>query len=278
MTSSHASIHPLDEALALTAQQPGVFTGRTTQAYWNMVGPFGGITAATLLQAVLQHPDLLGDPLSLTVNFTGAVTEGDFTIRATPSRTNRSTQHWIVTLDQAGPDGQSVVATTATAVTAARRETWGSTDLPMPTAPAPQTCAPASPAFRSEWLQRYEMLPVTGNFPSVWDESIHPSQSQLWVRDVPNRPLDFVALAALSDIFYPRVWLHRAKRVPAGTVSMTTYFHANRAQLEQAGSGYLFAQARGQEFRNGFCDQTAQLWSQDGLMLATSNQIVYYKE
>ena len=37
-------------------------------------------------------------------------------------------------------------------------------------------------------------------------------------------------------------------------------------------------QARGQEFRNGFFDQTVQLWNEAGTMLATSHQIVYYKE
>ena len=38
-----------------------------------MVGPYGGITAATVLNAVLQHPALLGEPVSLTVNFCAAV-------------------------------------------------------------------------------------------------------------------------------------------------------------------------------------------------------------
>ena len=46
----------------------------------------------------------------------------------------------------------------------------------------------------------------------------------------------------------------------------------------QTGTGYLLGQARGQEFRNGFFDQTVQLWNEAGTMLATSHQIVYYKE
>ena len=67
-------------------------------------------------------------------------------------------------------------------------------------------------------------------------------------------------------------------RVPAGTVSLTVYFHANSAELAATGSGYLLGQARGQEFRNGFFDQAAQLWNEAGAMLATSHQIVYFKE
>ena len=79
-------------------------------------------------------------------------------------------------------------------------------------------------------------------------------------------------------MFYPRVWRRRATPVPAGTVSITTYFHADAAQMAQVGTGYLLGQATGQQFRNGFFDQTAQLWSEGGQLLATSNQIVYYKE
>ena len=277
--TTQAPLHLFDDALALQAQAPGVYVGRTTKAYWNMVGPFGGITAATLLQAVLQHPQLLGDPLSLTVNYAGAVSEGEFTIRANPVRTNRSTQHWTLTLEQ--PDaktGEVVVATTATVVTAVRRDTWSATDAPKPASQAPADYAVAESDFRPEWLKRYELRPVSGNIPDAWDGREDISLSQLWVREVPGRVLDFAGLAAVSDVFYPRIWLRRARHVPAGTVSITTYFHASREQLAQTGSGYLFAQARGQEFRNGFCDQSAQLWNEAGLMLATSNQIVYYKE
>jgi hypothetical protein len=52
--------------------------GHTSQAYWNMIGPFGGATAAVMLQAALVHPERLGDPIALTVNFAGPIGEGDF--------------------------------------------------------------------------------------------------------------------------------------------------------------------------------------------------------
>ena len=274
-----SSIHPLDEALALTSTAPGQYTGQTHAGYWNMVGPFGGVTAATLLQAVMQHPDRLGDPLSLTVNYAGALTAGSYTVQATPVRTNRSTQHWTLTILQADAEGAPVVTTTATAVTAVRRDTWSAGDVPMPAVPGPT----AHPAIAHgpdamEWLRRYEMRPITGALPRAWDGSGDHSLTQLWMRDAPARPLDFCALSALADLFFPRVWLRRAHRVPAGTVSITVYFHASAEQLAQTGTGYLLGQARGQEFRNGFFDQTVQLWNEAGTMLATSHQIVYYKE
>ena len=270
--------HPFDTALQLQETAPGQYKGQSSPAYWNMVGPFGGLTAATALQAVLRHPDLLGDPLSLTVNYAGALTEGPFTLSARPVRTNRSTQHWTVELLQPGADGAPVVTTTATVVTAVRRETWSMNDTPMPHVPAPTEARQMQGPPGVEWLRRYEMCPVAGDVPRRWDGSGDNSLTQLWMRDSPPRPLDFCSLAALADVFYPRVWLRRAVHVPAGTVSITVYFHASPQQLVAAGDAYLLGQARAQEFRNGFFDQTGQLWSSDGTLLATTHQIVYFKE
>jgi len=280
--------HPFDQALRLEAagsDRPNTWLGAGSPAYWNMVGPFGGTTAATALRAILLHPSLLGEPIALTVNYASAMAEGPFSITATPVRTNRSTQHWTVELRQADASGAEGVVMTATAVTAARRETWSANDTPMPAA----GFSDALPRLRfgtSEWTRRYDIRVVRGMIPQVWDGGDQGGEkggeggslTQLWVRDEPPRPLDFPALTAMADAFYPRVWLRRATRVPAGTVSITVYFHADSRQLAQSGEAHLLGQARGQHFRNGFFDQTVQVWNQAGALLATSSQMVYYKE
>ena len=270
--------HAFDAALALEPVAPGRYAGTTSPAYWNMVGPFGGTTAATVLNAVLRHPDLLGTPLSITVNYAGALAQGPFEVQLLPVRTNRSTQHWTAAIVQNDAQGQPVVATTATVITAVRRETWSLSDLPMPAVPAPGEVQPMRYDQAMAWLDHYELRPVIGLIPQQWDGGGDSSLSRLWMRDQPPRPLDFCSLLALSDIFFPRVWLRRATRVPAGTVSITTYFHAGEKELKATGSGYLLGQARGQEFRNGFFDQSAQLWNEAGTLLCTSHQIVYFKE
>lgn len=78
-------------------------------------------------------------------------------------------------------------------------------------------------------------------------------------------------------MFYPRFFLRRATGLPAGTVSMTVYFHASAERLHACGSDFVLGQARGQFYHAGFFDQTAQLWSRDGMPLASSTQIVYFK-
>jgi len=273
--------HIFDKALALHHSdiRVGHFTGMTSPDYWNMVGPFGGTTAAVVLQAVLRHPDLLGAPIALTVNYAAAIEAGAFDVQATAVRTNRSTQHWTVQITQAGASGAPHMTTTASVVTAARRDTWSTNDLPMPAVPGPEqtermTIGPKGVA----WIGQYDMRPVRGSIPTQWDGGGEHSETMLWLRDADPRPLDFPALASMSDMFFPRVWLRRAKPVPAGTVSITTYFHADASQLAEVQTGYLLGRAVGQQFRNGFFDQSAQLWSQAGALLATSNQIVYFKE
>jgi acyl-CoA thioesterase len=267
------SQHPFDESIALERQADGSFVGNTHPAYANMVGPFGGTTAAQVLNAVLQHPDLLGEPLSLTVNFCAGVADGVFVVNAKPARTNRSTQHWTIEMLQ---NGETV--TTASAVTAVRRETWADDEIVMPVVPAPANVPEPLVKAPMAFLQRYDSRPIAGSMPTEWDGSIHSSLTQLWMRDNPPRPLDYASLAAMSDIFYPRIFVRRQTPTPAGTVSITTYFHANAAQLAATGTGYLLGQARASGFRNGFFDQSSQIWNETGVLLASSHQIVYFKQ
>ena len=56
-----------------------------------------------------------------------------FTVQARAARTNRSTQHWIIEVLQAGE-----IVLTGTAFTALRRETWSLDEEAMPQCPPPQ--------------------------------------------------------------------------------------------------------------------------------------------
>lgn len=267
--------HVFDTAVGLTpGADEGVWLGQTSAAYGNMIGPFGGLTAAQALNAVLLHPKRLGDPIALTVNFAAALSDGPFSVIARPARTNRSTQHWVIEMQQAG---ETVL--TATAFFGLRRATWSKVEHTMPEVPAPADVAQAAGMARVEWVKRYEMRFIEGSIPTGWDgKDQGTSRTRLWVRDSPPRALDFASLTGLSDIFFPRVWRRRPLQVPIGTVSMTVYFHADLALLDATGTGYLLGQTQAQAFRNGFFDQTAQLWNEAGELLVTTHQVVYFKE
>lgn len=262
--------HPFDKALQLQPVDAAVMRGQTQPEWANMVGPFGGITAAALLHAVELRPDHIGEPLALTVNFAAPIADGEFDISLKAARTNRSNQHWIAELSQ-----QSDVKTTATMVFGIRRDTWSDDETRMPSAPPPEGLAATSPPL--VWFSQYDTRYVENPFPTEDPQPSQSSTTTLWVRDAGRRGLDFAALAAMCDIFYPRVFLRRGAFIPAGTISLTTYFHANGQELAQLGGDFVLGSAHANGFADGYFDQSAHLWARDGALLASTHQIVYFK-
>jgi hypothetical protein len=266
--------HPFNQATTLTLESEGSWRGHTHPAYGNMVGPFGGITSAVLLNAILKDPRRIGDPISLTVNFAGPIEDGPFTIEAKPVRTNRSTQHWSVNLIQHNGE----VATTGSAVFAIRRETWASTEIRYPERTAALDLTRADTSKAPEWTRRYDIRPlkglmIDGQLPNHEPDAV----TEFWVQDDPPRPLDFLSLTAICDSFVPRIFVRRQGRFPAGTISLTTHFHADSEMLSQQGSKHVLGLARASRFGMGYHDQSAEIWSDTQHLLATTHQLVYYK-
>jgi acyl-CoA thioesterase len=262
--------HSFDKALQLQPVDDTRVRGRTQPEWANMVGPFGGVTAATLLRAAEMRPDRIGEPLALTVNFAAPIADGEFDISLRPARTNRTNQHWIAELSQQGD-----VKTTATMVFGVRRDTWSDNETRMPTVVQPEGLATSGPPLT--WVSRYDTRYVENPFPAEGSAPSQSSRTTLWVRDAHQRDLDFAALAAMSDIFYPRVFLRRGKFSPAGTISLTTYFHANGQELEELGGDFVLGSAHANRFTDGYFDQSAHVWARDGVLLASTHQIVYFK-
>jgi hypothetical protein len=116
-----------------------------------------------------------------------------------------------------------------------------------------------------------------GSFPKAGAQAGSTSRCTPWVRDRAQRSVDYAVLAALCDVFYPRVFQRRGGVVPAGTISLTTYFHADQQQLDALDGDYVLATAHANRFARGHFDQSAQVWTHDGTLLAATHQIVYYK-
>lgn len=274
MTDTLVASHPLDDAVRLESIGGGAFRGATSAAYWNMAGPFGGTTAAIMLKAVLEHPERRGRPVAQTVNFCAAVAEGEFEVHVRLVRDGRSTQHWQVEMRQ----GEAVV-TTASTVTGSERETWSHAPAAPPRVPPAEDVAVFDTGGRAGWRGRYEFRYARGA-PVFFDGGAEAPQDALshnWIRDEPPRPLDFVSLAAICDTFVVKILQVRGDIPPVGTVSLTTYFTADEAALARQGARPLLGVSDSRAFRHGFNDQSAEIWSDDGQLLAVSHQIVWFK-
>ena len=56
------------------------------------------------------------------------------------------------------------------------------------------------------------------------------------------------------------------------------YFHVDTATLALQGTAPVLGVAEGQVYNAGFFDQHGQIWGAGGVLLATTHQIVWYKE
>lgn len=269
--------HAFDTAMALTPVAEGVYRARTSDAYWNFAGPFGGYIAAMLMNAVLSDGRLLGPPVAQTVNFCAPLAKGEFEIVVVLPRSGKATQHWSVELRQAG-----IVAATGTIVCANRRETFQHTVAKMPEVPPPEAVPRLAGPKHLPWLSAYDFRFVEGG-PRFGSQAraagdLESSRTVLWMKDAPDRALDFLALAGLSDCFILRLVQMRGTLPPMSTVSMTTYFHAMPEELAAQGSHHLLGIADARRFNANFHDQEMELWGASGKLLATGMQTVWYKE
>ena len=265
--------HVFDDATRVTAGDSR-WQGRTSDDYWAFVGPFGGATAATILRALMEHPQAAGDPLSLTVNYCAPIAQGDFDLDVRLVKANRSTQHWCVELTQGGGD----VATLATAVFAERRPSWSHQQAPFPQSrPFDQTLPYANVA--ASWVKQYDFRFVEGEPKVASGSNAAPANaySKLWIGDRIPRKIDALSLMAMSDAFFARIFHVKRELVPFGTVSLTTYFHADADDLANEDITRVLAVADARIFHKSYGDQSGELWSLQGRLLATTTQIAYFK-
>ncbi len=269
----HAKLpHPFDDATRIAAGDSR-WQGHTSDDYWAFVGPFGGATAATILRALIDHPQRAGDPLSLTVNYCAPVAKGEFDLDVRLVKANRSSQHWCVELSQGGGD----VATLATAVFAERRPSWSHQVAECPAATPLEATLPF-PKIAASWANQYDFRFIEGE-PRMGAAKELPAgtYSKMWIGDRSPRKIDMLSLMAMSDAFFARIFHARREMVPFGTVSLTTYFHTASEDLAAEDITRLLAVADANIFHKSYGDQSGELWSPNGRLLATTTQIAYFK-
>lgn len=267
--------HPFDSATRVECDE-GRWRGFTSDDYHAFVGQFGGATAATLMRALMQHPDRAGDPLAFTVNFCAPIAAGSFDLAPRLVKATRSTQHWSIELTQ--PDAG--VAVFATAVFAQRRETWSHQPSEKPQASSyDETPVFPNGAVAAPWIRQFEFRfadnqPDFRGAPHAEPASAH---SKVWIGHSVKRTLDLISLSAIADAFFARIFHVRGELLPIGTVSMTTYFHVDAADLVAEPITAVLGVADANVFHKSFSDQHGELWSPNGRLLATTHQITYFK-
>lgn len=269
-------VHPFDEGTKLDLSEDDVWHGRPSDPYKNMVGPFGGFVSAVFMRAVIEDLRVTGMPVALTVNFCGGLGDAPFAIKTTLQRGGKYTQHWSLELSQE----EGGVRATASIVMGARGSSFSHQIAKAPTTADWQSIEPLPAVPLFNWINSYEFRFATGN-PSFTGQEFDPlkdGRTEVWVRDNPSRPLDYLSLTALADTFFLRLLHVRGTFPPMGTVTLTTYFHATPDELEAQGDQPLLAVADCNRLHNQFNDQPICLYGSKGNVLVSGTQVAWYKQ
>ncbi len=139
----------------------------------------------------------------------------------------------------------------------------------MPTVPDPEVLEELyAPGPQG---QQTVIRPITGEFASGDSSSCH------WVRDRSRRPLDHLQLAYLADQYAPRPYYWGPGLRQTATITMSIYFYATDDEMEDVGDDYLLIEATGTRGEQAISGQQAGLWSRPGALLATTEQLCWYR-
>lgn len=262
-----------EDSIQLAATGENLWSGHVDPAYRGFGSQFGGWTAATLLKAILLEEQAKGRPLSESVLFLESINEGPFEISTRLIRSGARLQFWRSELHQGGK-----CCAHAQVTLGVRRDTISFTDAIMPEAPPPDTdglgewTPPAGfgAQYRSRWITPMPQSPDL-------DRS-KPASSLVWQQDRSRRALDVLQLASMADLAPPRVMWKREGMVQSSTVSMTTHFHATPDEIAAVGSRFILSEVHCRRCEGGYFDHELKLWSPDGALLATSEQVAAFRD
>ena len=256
----------LDEATALRPVGGGRYEGEVDGRWWTPRGPLGGYVMALAMRALtlsVNNDSRL--PRSLTLYFLSSPKAEPIALMPTVQRTGRSMTMASVRMEQ---DGAPVALGLA-----AFSGPWpGGTldELPMPDVepPAPRSEArqhldeAPRPPFR-------ELLVMQRRFGAPFFTRADHAETGGWLGLREERPIDALSLLVLADAWFPAPWPRVDELIPAPTIEMTVYF---RAPLPLS-APLLLGRFRTGLVRDGFFEETGELWAPDGTLVAQARQL-----
>jgi len=99
----------------------------------------------------------------------------------------------------------------------------------------------------------------------------------LWVRVRSGRALDHLQLAYLADQYAPRSFFWGVGVRPSATLTMSVYVHGTSEEIAAVGDDYVLNEATGTRGEQSTSGQQARLWSRSGVLLATTEQLCWYR-
>jgi acyl-CoA thioesterase len=262
----HQPIPHFDRATALEPLSPGRFGGQVSQDFWVQSGPNGGyLTAIALRGATALVPEPERTPRSLHVRFLAAPKAGPFELAAELLRAGRSMTTVAVRMSQEGREFLHASACFSTAFS-----TIAFQDAAMPAALPIEQSEPVP--VRIALNERYVLRRAIGSGERASERAL----SGGWVRFSDPRPFDALAMATLWDVWPPAVFARAFEQRFRGavpTVEASVYFRRRLPLAELGAQDSVLLRVESTMADEGFCEESAEIWSPGGLLLAQARQL-----
>jgi len=258
--------------IPLTRVAPGRWTTFAEPEWSNPGGGlWGGYAIGLCIRVLEAEPEAVGEALSLTLTYAAGLPAGALEVRTRRLRQGGSIGVWEVEILPVGSDQVGVHGM----VTLARRpQTPRFAFATMPDAPDPDSLpSPEAPAGMIHYgATRFERRTLEG-FPPTPGAS---SRSLTWVRSR-RGPMDKALLGMVTDNSAPRAFYALGPTIRTTTLSLTVYLHATVEELAEVGNDFVLVECEGRVGGGGASDERSSYWSRDGRLLATGEQLAWYR-
>ena len=259
----------LNDSLALRPEGEGVFAALADPRYEATSGMFGGWTAALMVKAVLSDTRASGTCSYLSMQCLRMIAPGSaLRVTTRPVGGSKSIMSWQVEVTPVGDDSPSVYGTI---LLTNRRPSDAWHGLTMPEAAVPEVLPPFSPP--GSFGQSTENRLTRG----IQLFEAPDTVSHGWARETSGRPMDAVQLAYLSDVYAPRVFHISKGPRPSSTVALSLTILAGPEELAAIGDDWILTEATATRIEQSQAGSAARHWSRDGKLLATSEQLCWFR-
>ena len=261
-------------AIALTPVAPGRWTTLAGQEWSNPGGGlWGGYAIGLCIRVLEAEPEVVGEALSLTLTYAAGLPSGDARHphaaaapgrlgrrvggggaagRIGPGRRARHRHHGAAAEDPGLRLRQDARRPRLRRACRARR------------CPATRGTTARPPSSGAPW-RAFRPTP-SGD-----------SRSLAWVRSR-RGPLDKALLGMITDNSAPRAMYALGPTIMTTTLSLTAYLHATVEEIAEVGDDFILVECEGRVGGGGASDERSSYWRRDGKLLATSEQLAWYRE
>ena len=260
-------------SIPLEAVAPGRWK-TTAGSEWSNPGGglWGGYAIGLCIEVLEREPAAVGEALSLTLTYAAALPAGEIDIRTRLLRQGGSIGVWEVELL---PAGSSQVGVHAIVTMAQRPKTPDFAFAKIPAAPNPEDLPDPDASRNATHISAaaFERRTVEGFPPAPSDDS----RSLAWTRSR-RGALTKAMLGMITDNSAPRAMYALGSNISVTTLSLTVYLHATAAEIAAVGDDFILVECEGRVGGGGASDERSSYWRRDGKLLATSEQLAWYRE